>query len=268
MAAGGGGAPPVPLIPHEGGGRGLVAVENERGDDTVVAGELNLGRGLGGGPAGLVQGGGDVGQVRGDVAGAQDGFGACGGAADLSGRVAELGGGLGRGQGRVGLDVLGDAVGAQPGQGVLPGVAVDTEPLGEGGGADGGVGVQQLGDERGDLVARDLVPGALGPTGLGRGVPGAGGLERADRVARPVLDPAHHDPGPGQGGVALVRLPGVRGHPDQGRALAAVQEVPVVLDLRDRRHGLAQEVGINLLAVDSRVRDPFELIGAGNPSAS
>ncbi|WP_032791262.1 hypothetical protein, partial [Streptomyces baarnensis] len=105
MAAGGRSAPPVPLVPHQ-GGRGLVAVEDERGDDPVVTGELDLGRGLRGGPAGPVESGGDVGQVRGGVAGAQDDFGACGGAADLSGRVAELGGGLGGSQGRVGFDNL------------------------------------------------------------------------------------------------------------------------------------------------------------------
>ncbi|MFE7454598.1 hypothetical protein ACFU8F_32925, partial [Streptomyces griseus] len=63
--------------------------------------------------------GGRVGQVRADAAGAQDGLGAGGGAADLQGRVAELGGGLRRGQGRVGCDVVGDAVGPQPGQGLL-----------------------------------------------------------------------------------------------------------------------------------------------------
>ncbi|CAM5554409.1 hypothetical protein SBADM41S_11284 [Streptomyces badius] len=112
MPARGRGAPPIPLIPHESGGRGLVDVENERGDDPVVAGELDVRRGLLGGPADPVEGGGDVVQVGGDAAGAQDGFGAGGGAADLSGRVAELGGGLGGGQGRVGCDVVGDAVGA------------------------------------------------------------------------------------------------------------------------------------------------------------
>ncbi|MCD9904343.1 hypothetical protein LUR56_38465 [Streptomyces sp. MT29] len=111
------------------------------------------------------------------------------GAADLPGRISELRGGLGGREGGVGLDVVGNAVGAQPGQGVLPGVAVDTEPLGDRGRADRGIGVQQHGDEPGDLVARDLVPGALGAAGPLRGVAGAARLERLHRVAGPVLDP-------------------------------------------------------------------------------
>ncbi|MFI6967143.1 hypothetical protein [Streptomyces sp. NPDC050255] len=168
-----------------------------------------------------------------------------------SGRVAECGGGLGGGEGGLGLDAVGDAVGAQPGQGVLRGVAVDTEPGGDGGGADRGVGVQQLGGEGGDLVARDLVPGARGPAAAGRGggPPGAARLERPDSAPWPVVDPARLDPGLGQGRVALVDVPGVRGHPDQRRALPAVQEVTVVLLRRERGDRLAQEVGVDLLTV-------------------
>lgn len=147
------------------------------------------------------------------------------------------------------FDVVGDAVGAQPGQGVLPGVAVEIEPLGDGGGADGGVGVEQLGDERGDLVARDLVLGVPGPAGFGCGVPGAARLERFHRVVGPVLGPVRLDAGLDEGGVVLVRLPGVGGYPDQGRALAAVQEIAVVLALRQRGDGLAEGVGVDLFAV-------------------
>ncbi len=198
-----------------------------------------------------MEGGGDVGQVRGGLAGAQEGGGPCGGAAGLGGRVAEVCGGLGGGQGRVSCDVVGDAAGAQPGKGVLSGVAVDAEAGGDGGGADGGVGVQQLGHARGHLVAWDLVPRALGPAGLGRGVAGAVCLVRLHRVAGPVLDPARLDAGGGEGGVALVDVPGPGADPEQRRALAAVQEVGVVLDLRLRERGdrLALEVGVDLLAV-------------------
>ncbi|CAM5554522.1 hypothetical protein SBADM41S_11285 [Streptomyces badius] len=87
--------------------------------------------------------------------------------------------------------------------------------------------------------------------GRGRVPAGTGRLERLHRVAGPVVDPARLDAGLGQGGVALVDVPGVGGHPEERRALAAVQEVPVVLDLRVRERGdrLAQEVGVNLLPV-------------------
>lgn len=60
VAAGGRGAPPVPLVPDQGGGRGLVSVEDERGDDAVVTGELDVRCGLLVVQPAAVQGGGDA----------------------------------------------------------------------------------------------------------------------------------------------------------------------------------------------------------------
>ncbi|WP_143665384.1 hypothetical protein [Streptomyces sp. gb14] len=94
-------------------------------------------------------------------------------------------------------------------------------------------------------------PGARGPAAAGRVPAGTGRLKRLHRVAGPVPDPARLALCLGEDGVTLVDGPGVRGHPEERRALAAVQEVPVVLTLRprERRHGFAEEVGVDLLAV-------------------
>jgi hypothetical protein len=120
-----GGPPAPPLAPHH-RRRGCAAQQHGRGEDLVLqplhADLLWLGE------AGTGQGVGDVLQVRQNTPSMQLGRGASERCAVHRLRVAETHDGVLRDQARVGLQQVGNPLTAQPGEGVLGGVAVGPTP--------------------------------------------------------------------------------------------------------------------------------------------